>query len=330
MRKKLLPIACMLSSISIFSQIVNEQVTFDHYTSATNNDLTQKFLLNTTNYFFQSNTGGITGGAIIPPNEVSWGNDIVRYCSTYKNTLNSLIETSVSFKFSSSLLDVTKFQREAVIWLEPGDNRSVGFYVGSYNQYENLLSVNSYGYGQFTYIPNFVNGHWYKMNGQYKLLGGANGGDVFAKVEIFDLGLSGTETPVSVGVHTANFNDPVLAGMDHFEVELAGAKWGGSEYLDNFTISGEKFGNICNNLSAKDIDVKNKLSAFPIPSKDIINILNPKNGAAKVEIFDMSGKLLIDQHFGQTENYIAVPIEKLFKGNYMYKIGNQSSKFIKD
>lgn len=68
----------------------------------------------------------------------------------------------------------------------------------------------------------------------------------------------------------------------------------------------------------------------PIPIKDIINILNPHNGASKVEIYDVNGRLVIEQHVGYSEKYISLQIENLLKGNYIYKIGNQSSQFIKD
>ena len=98
MKKTLLSIATMFFVNIALAQVVNEQVNFDNYISPTDNDLANKFSLNNPNFFTQSNSGGITGGVIIPPNYLSWGNDVVRYCSTYKNELNTLMETSISFK----------------------------------------------------------------------------------------------------------------------------------------------------------------------------------------------------------------------------------------
>ncbi|MDO5638168.1 MAG: T9SS type A sorting domain-containing protein [Myroides sp.] len=73
-----------------------------------------------------------------------------------------------------------------------------------------------------------------------------------------------------------------------------------------------------------------KLSAFPNPANKVLNIVNPKNGANKIEIFDTSGKLVINRSFANSESKISVDVESLPKGIYVYKVGNLSSKFIKN
>lgn len=83
-------------------------------------------------------------------------------------------------------------------------------------------------------------------------------------------------------------------------------------------------------LTTKEIQTKNKLSAFPIPTNKILNIINPKKGASKVEIFDASGKVVLNKNFVNTENKISIDVENLPKGIYIYKIGELSSKFIKN
>ena len=83
-------------------------------------------------------------------------------------------------------------------------------------------------------------------------------------------------------------------------------------------------------LAAKEIQTKNKLSAFPIPTNKIFNIYNPQNGANKVEVYDTSGKLIINKSFGISENKISIDVENLPKGVYIYKVGDLSSKFIKN
>lgn len=83
-------------------------------------------------------------------------------------------------------------------------------------------------------------------------------------------------------------------------------------------------------LTNKEIQSKGKLSAFPVPANKILNIINPNNGANVVEIYDASGKLIINKSFAKTENRISVEVENLPKGFYTYKIGNQNGKFIKD
>ncbi|MBO4234797.1 T9SS type A sorting domain-containing protein [Riemerella anatipestifer] len=83
-------------------------------------------------------------------------------------------------------------------------------------------------------------------------------------------------------------------------------------------------------LTTKEIQTKNKLSGFPIPTNKIFNVINPQNGASKIEIFDTSGKLMINKGFGNSESKISIDVENLPKGIYIYKIGDLSSKFIKN
>lgn len=83
-------------------------------------------------------------------------------------------------------------------------------------------------------------------------------------------------------------------------------------------------------LASKEIEYQRTLSAFPIPTNKILNVFNPGNGANKVEIYDASGKMVVSKSFNINENRISVDVENLPKGNYIYKIGNLSSKFIKN
>lgn len=83
-------------------------------------------------------------------------------------------------------------------------------------------------------------------------------------------------------------------------------------------------------LTSKEIQNGNKLSAFPIPTNKILNIINPENGANRIEIFDASGKIVLNKNFSNSENKISVDVESLPKGTYFYKVGEFSSKFIKN
>ena len=83
-------------------------------------------------------------------------------------------------------------------------------------------------------------------------------------------------------------------------------------------------------LGSKELIKKTRLTAFPIPTNKSLNIINPRNGSNTVEIFDASGKLLINKIFDNSENRISIDVEHLSKGTFVYKIGNLSSKFIKN
>ncbi len=81
-------------------------------------------------------------------------------------------------------------------------------------------------------------------------------------------------------------------------------------------------------LATKEVSYS-RLSAFPIPTSGVLNIMNPRNGANKVEIFDAAGKLVHNTSFNLNEGKITVDVERLPKGVYIYKVGDLSSKFIK-
>lgn len=82
-------------------------------------------------------------------------------------------------------------------------------------------------------------------------------------------------------------------------------------------------------LAAKEIQSISKLSAFPNPTDKILNIINPVNGSNIVNVYDMSGKLVLNKSFSNTNN-ISINVESLPKGIYIYKVGDISSKFIKN
>lgn len=99
---------------------------------------------------------------------------------------------------------------------------------------------------------------------------------------------------------------------------------------DNSKISFDIYSLPTSELSTKEIQSKNKLSAFPIPASKTLNIINPKNGANRIVVYDTSGKLVLNKSFANLENKISVDVESLPKGIYIYKIGDLSSKFIKN
>lgn len=102
--------------------------------------------------------------------------------------------------------------------------------------------------------------------------------------------------------------------------------WVNNNYTEQFDV----YSLPTSELSSKEINTKNKLSAFPIPTNKTLNVINPGNGANKIEVFDASGKLVLNKNFANSENRISVDVENLPKGIYVYKIGELSSKFIKN
>lgn len=99
---------------------------------------------------------------------------------------------------------------------------------------------------------------------------------------------------------------------------------------DNSKITFDIYSLPTSELTTKEINSLKKISAFPIPTNKVLNIVNPKNGANKIDVYDMTGKLVTSKSFELSENKISIDVESLPKGNYIYKIGNLSSKFIKN
>ena len=85
-----------------------------------------------------------------------------------------------------------------------------------------------------------------------------------------------------------------------------------------------------NSLTTKEITDKNKLTAFPIPTNKILNIVNPNNGNNSLQVYDENGKIVINKLFTNYEKTISLDVEFLPKGIYIYKIGNINSKFLKN
>ena len=85
-----------------------------------------------------------------------------------------------------------------------------------------------------------------------------------------------------------------------------------------------------NSLTTKEIQAKNSLSAFPIPTNKNLNIINPNNGYNRLDVYDQNGKIVLNKTFMNSEKIISLDVEFLPNGLYLYKIGNFSSKFLKN
>lgn len=96
------------------------------------------------------------------------------------------------------------------------------------------------------------------------------------------------------------------------------------------TASTEIYNLSTNTLAAKEVQSKSKLSAYPNPTNKVLNIMNPGNGTNNVQIYDTSGKLLLNKSFSSNDSNVAVDVESLTKGLYIYKIGELSAKFMKN
>ena len=83
-------------------------------------------------------------------------------------------------------------------------------------------------------------------------------------------------------------------------------------------------------LGNKEILENNKLTAFPIPTNKILNVVNPQTGDNVIKLFDSTGKLVQSKIFDLYEKQISIDVGNLPNGVYLYKIGSLSNRFIKN
>lgn len=83
-------------------------------------------------------------------------------------------------------------------------------------------------------------------------------------------------------------------------------------------------------LSLKENTNGSFLKIYPNPSQTILNVINPKNGRNELVIFNQNGQTVKLLNFDSGRDKIIVDVSGLEKGVYFLKIGEMSSKFIKN
>src|SRR5436189_4700316 len=87
----------VFSMNSAVAQSITHTIRFDTYASPSNNDLVNNF--SNTSWISMVTTGDITGGALAPPDSISWGNDALGCCRNYFNIQDSAMENSICFLY---------------------------------------------------------------------------------------------------------------------------------------------------------------------------------------------------------------------------------------
>ncbi|GEM_PF-1154406 len=294
------------------------------------------------NFFTYSSINGIDGGALKPPTEIKYNNSILaNYFWTIKKVLNEPIEFEVSFKYDNSLMHISDSRQPVVAFFLKNSNdiyseklplltggssygdRPLGF-LGISSDSGGIITNNLW-WKEPIAEKLLKDGHWYTAKVNLNPTSDNIGEIIYIKEELFDVGLSGNENPVSLG----DLNYSVyrnISNIQEFNLEFFAQTKGGASFVDNLKITANKgaYLNVIDNAS------KQKIKAFPIPTNKTLNIINPQNGANKIEIYDMSGKLILNKIFNSSDNKISIDVENIPKGNYIYKIGDLSSKFIKN
>jgi hypothetical protein len=227
----------LFSGIVTFNANAQLSIDFDNYTSAENNDYQ--------NYFYDSDVytltqNGITGRALSCSNTTDVNSDgRLIYHRALVNEIGVTNKVSVSFKYDSSLKNPNSNDDAVQLTFSVNNysNEQYGDRMYFSISHDNKLLASAANVFTRTDVI-MEDGHWYKLTGSSSVIGGSFGDQVDVKAELFDLGVSGLSSPVSIGSSEGSAFNQDYVTSDKIQVSLLGTKWGGADLLDNFEIVG--------------------------------------------------------------------------------------------
>jgi hypothetical protein len=146
---------------------------------------------------------------------------------------------------------------------------------------------------QFPHV-NLISQHWYQYTLSTAFFPSAS--QVYIKAEVFDLGLSGTATPVLVSFADHTISDNILSADTAIQVSISGATYGGGIYLDNFHFHGRKgFSNCVVSTGIAESENSQKIMVYPTLAENNLNIIcnDRSKGIRKINLFNMEGEKLL-------------------------------------
>ncbi|MEO8150102.1 MAG: T9SS type A sorting domain-containing protein [Bacteroidia bacterium] len=299
------------------AQVVDENVHFDFYQNASNNDFINHFSggLGLT----QIQTSGITGGCLTAPDSISWGNDNAIYCSKYKPNIGDTIVTTACFKYDGTTIHPASFQRAMSIWLTP--QADFNHYIIATVSGDSKIELLTYSWNNNPYpLLTLIQNHWYRYKLSVVMIGGATH-QVYVKAEVFDLGLSGTATPSLVNSSNGTFQDNILVADTAIQVSITGATYGGCAYLDDFHFHGQEGFTNCINVGAAIADpVSSETISVYMSDKNILHIINNDKRISKMDItiFNLEGSKL--KEYETSDMNFNLDLSELSNGVYFARV----------
>jgi len=219
-------------------------VNFDNYSNGAINDYTHYFnygVNSLPNYYIQVPGGGITGGALIPSSHGFYMQDVAVLKIPVSNPAAVEHQFSMSFLYDSSLVNHTYNNTLLQVNFEPYSDE-VHYIAGRIGGIGTELKLNIKGYYNNSYNDhpdkpsfNLIDKNWYQL-----LITINNTGDSFGRIdvsiELFNLGMTGTEVPISVDSDFLTTNDPTFA-ESNLQIIIYSEQWGGASALDNFFVN---------------------------------------------------------------------------------------------
>lgn len=297
-----------------FSQIVTENILFDNYVSAANNDFVNYFTVGTG--ISQVTTNGITGGCLATPNTVSWGNDNAIYCSKYIASEFDYANTRIAFQYDTTQINSSNFDRAVSIFLRP--SADFNHYVIASVNYNKTLQLATYSWANSPPLLSLQHGHWYEFLLTTDFVTASPVYQINVSAQVNDLGVTGQFPPIPVGNSNGIFYDSLLFGDTAVQVSLTGTLWGGAKYLDSFHFEGIKSADSCTTTPThvSEAESANAL-VFPNPFREKLTVRTNYTGQSEIILYDLFSRKLLHQTFA---NSTTVNIEQLSTGIYIYEV----------
>lgn len=302
MNKTITILFCALSifCINTQAQTTIENSNFDTYTSVTDNDFATWFSNGIG--LTQVTTNGITGGCLTTPDSVNWGNDEANYCSKYVGDLAAATNTSICFKYDTTMITYPSYQRGVSIWLKP---------YSDFNHYINVsfnhtrLDIITYSWCNApgpAFMP--VHGNWYQLVVATTFL---TNDSVGIHAEVNDLGITGTSTPTLMAQSNGAIADAIFSNDTAIQIGVSGTKIGGALYLDDFHYSGHKSNDSCVIAVVNTINNPDALNNF-VFSENNNQIQLTNSSEMKVEIINLEGKIVETQIVNRNFSFNTSPL----------------------
>ena len=299
------------------AQVVTEDVLFNTYNSASDNDFANHFTGGLG--LSQITTNGITGGCLTTPNTINWGNDNAIYCSKYiaANTYSAI--TKISFRYDSTQINSTNFDRAVSIFLRP--SADFNHYVIASVNYNKRLQVVTYSWANSPPLLNLLQDHWYELILNTTFTTGSPTYQVNINAQVNDLGVTGQLPPIPTGNSSGIIYDSLLFGDSAVQVSVTGTAWGGAKYLDNFHFQGLKSADSCISIPTSVSAISKDEFSFAVRDNSIILTDNSSEPELAVEVFSIEGQKIFSAR--THEPFSSYNISDFAPGLYLFRAGNK-------
>lgn len=172
------------------------------------------------------------------------------------------------------------------------------------------------------------------LTGYYQYLtSGSDSAVVSVSLMLNSNNISGNQVLLPATSQYTYFEIPIYSGTapDTLRVDFSSSKWptspssvGSTLIVDHLQLKSV----IAANVQFPETKKKESLFLFPNPASDVLNIRFTKSDeVVLIEIYDLSGKLMIRDYKNVSENILTISTSSLKPGRYFYRIYSRDGKY---